>query len=237
MKKSSLVLISSMLSISCLAQIRIPSMFKKLDSLNRYSDKWYFLNASNLEYQVENINGKLEVKINNDFKDFELKLSDGKLIGTNYPGDSEYFYFQPIDTINKKISIKKGNVLFAFIQDDKIFFIESIETDTDTKGYLYQLDRIKGDFVYKKLIEFNDTPTAFLVNKNILYLATNESLLIIDNLNPKVIFEKTSWKGLYPNSIAYFDDENVFLGIRGGIVKLNLKTKSINFYESEDNYK
>jgi len=235
-RKLALILISSSVLSFCFGQVKISSKFKKIDTPKEFSEKWLFLNASNLEYKVKNKDGKLIVNIDNVYKDFELRLNDGRLIGTNYSDDTGYLYFQPIDTLQKKICIKKGNVEFVFKLNDQLYFIESVATGYERKGYIYKLDKLANSFSYSKVLEIDDTPLAFLLDKNILYVATNGNFILIRNFEQEIIFKDAFWRGLYPNSIAYFNDKNVYLGLRGGIVKLNLVSKSIEYYESVDNY-
>lgn len=39
------------------------------------------------------------------------------------------------------------------------------------------------------------------------------------------------WDGLLPNSIAVLDEENIFVGMQGGVVKLNLLNNETKFYK------
>ncbi len=220
---------------SNLGQFEIPSKFKKIEFPEMGSDKWYFLNSSNLEYFVENQNNKLEVSIINICNDFEFNITDGKLIGTSYPGDKETFYFQPTDTALNKIEIKRGNVLFVYDFKDQLYFIESIESEIYQKGIIYKLDRLGNEFTYNKVLEIQDTPLAFLMHFDTLYVATESSFISIYDFKQKTIFKDAIWNFLYPNSIAYFNEENIILGLRAGIVKLDLKALTTDYFESEDN--
>lgn len=218
-----------------LGQINIPSKFKRIDFPEMDSDHWYFLNHSNLEYFVENHNNKLEVSIINFFNDFEYNLSDGKLIGTSYPGEGEMFYFQPTDKSLKEIEIKKGNVLFVFDFKNHLYFIESIDHDECQKGILFKLEKVGNKFKYQEILEIQDTPLAFLMHFDTLYIATNSSFILINKFMQTIIIEDAIWNSLYPNSIAYFNEENIFLGLRAGIVRLDLKRLTTDYFESEEN--
>ena len=52
-------------------------------------------------------------------------------------------------------------------------------------------------------------------------------------MQKELIFQDTFWSSLYPNSIAVLDDKNVFIGMRSGIVKLDLTTKTLKFYKND----
>jgi hypothetical protein len=56
---------------------------------------------------------------------------------------------------------------------------------------------------------------------------------IVEDFKKELVFKEVFWNSLYPNSIAVIDDKNVFLGIRSGIVKLDLTTKTFKFYKND----
>ncbi|QZK91723.1 hypothetical protein K5V07_14905 [Flavobacterium sp. CHNK8] len=81
------------------------------------------------------------------------------------------------------------------------------------------------------LLDFGDAPQAFTIYKDKFLVATYGSFFTIQNFKKELVFKKIFWNGLYPNSIAVADDKNVFVGIRSGIVKIDLKEKSFKFYK------
>jgi hypothetical protein len=217
-----------------LGQIKIPPKFKKIEFPKIGSEEWFLLNWSNLEYSVKKRSNKLDVSINIIQDEIEYKLSDGKLISTYNPGPNK-FIFQPKDPLLKKIEIKLGNIVFIYSIKGEIFFIESIENDINHRGFVYKLERVGNQFAYKKVLEINDIPLAFLIHHNILYIATESSFISIRDMQITTLFKDAKWRLLFPNSIAYFNKQNIFLGLRAGIIRLNLKKHSIEFFESEDN--
>ncbi|MGI4728463.1 MAG: hypothetical protein ACRYGB_07815 [Janthinobacterium lividum] len=66
------------------------------------------------------------------------------------------------------------------------------------------------------------------------FVATGKNFYIIQNSKKKLVFKDAFWDGIYPNSIAILDERNVFLGIRGGVVKLDLTDKTVKFYEQQE---
>ena len=62
-------------------------------------------------------------------------------------------------------------------------------------------------------------------------MATIENFFRIKNFKKELVFEKEFWTGLSPYSIVVKDMKNVLLGIRGGIVKLDLTNKKFEFYK------
>ena len=100
-------------------KITIPPKFELTKPPLVFSKDWFFLNASNFEYWVENINGKLEITLNKVEGNCSLLISDGKLIGASYPSEDIYFVFQPKDGTLKEIKIINCSVLFIY-EDDEI---------------------------------------------------------------------------------------------------------------------
>ena len=74
-------------------------------------------------------------------------------------------------------------------------------------------------------MEFDDAPEAFTIYGNKLLIATHRNFYVVENFKKELIFENTFWSSLYPNSIAVVDNENIYMGIRSGLVKLDLTNK------------
>ena len=138
----------------------------------------------------------------------------------------------PADTTQKNIEIKSGNIKFIFKFKDKIYFIEGLAHLGYSGGALFELDAKDNKFTYKQLINFDDAPEAFTIYHDKFLIATHKNFYVIKDFQKELIFQDTFWSSLYPNSIAVFDDKNVFIGIRSGIVKLDLTTKTLKFYKN-----
>jgi hypothetical protein len=70
---------------------------------------------------------------------------------------------------------------------------------------------------------------AFAVASEKIYVATYENFYIVDNFRAEHIFEEAVWCGLNPTSIVVIDNNSVFMGVRGGVIKLDLVTRSLKF--------
>ena len=90
-------------------------------------------------------------------------------------------------------------------------------------------------FNFEKLIDFEDAPAAITTYKNKIYVASHQNFYEVENFQKKKIFGNEFWTSLYPNSIAIFNEENVFIGMRSGFARINLKNKKINFYRETNN--
>lgn len=120
------------------------------------------------------------------------------------------FYFYPFDTTRKAVTIKKGNIKFIFEYKDKIYFIDGLAHGGYSGGTLYELDTIRQNFTYKKILEFEDAPEAFAIYGDEFLIATHQNFYIVKDFKKKMLFKDTFWSSLYPNSIAAFDDAHFF---------------------------
>lgn len=224
-----------MLNLSSCAQthITIPSNFVETIPPKIDSDEHYTLKYSENEFAVKNINGTLEIKKAIYESNCELKLPNGKLIGENHGEWGGKLSFQPTDTTQKAIEITSGNIKFIFNFKNKIYFIEGLAHLGMSTGAIYEIETKNDSFSFNKILDFEDAPEAFAIYQDKLLIATYSNFFVIKDFKKELIFKDTFWNGLYPNSIAVFDDKNVFLGIRSGIVKLDLTTKTLKFYKND----
>lgn len=142
--------------------------------------------------------------------------------------------FNPFDTTKKTIPIKEGNIKFIFDYKNKIYFIDGLAHGVLSEGTLYELDTAREIFKFEKVLDFEDAPEAFTIYDETLLIASHENFYVVNNFQKELIFKETFWSSLYPNSIAVFDNANVFVGMRGGIVKIDLTRKTFKFYEKSD---
>jgi len=221
--------------VSCFSQkaIQIPSNFSEQEIPENYSKKWYELNRSSDNYSVKNFQGKLIVEKIKPKSGSELKIKNGKLIGKNHGEWGGELIFQQNDTEYNSVKIKDGNIVKIFEFQNKIYFIEGLAHLSISEGELYELIFTKDHFEHKKILDFDDAPEAIEITKNKIYIASHKNFYVVENLQKRKIFEDKFWTSLYPNSIAVFDDDNVFIGMRSGIAKLNLKNETIKFYREE----
>jgi len=196
------------------------------------SEEWYKLNNSHNEFGVKISNGKLAIEKTKENNKCSLKITDGTLVGMDGGEFGGQLIFEPDDKTKSTIKINRGNVKYIFNYKDKIYFILGYAHMATSTGALYELERKNNDFTSKILIDFGDAPQAFTIYKDKFLVATFENFFIVQDFKKELVFEKIFWYALYPNSIAVVDDENVFVGIRGGIVKIDLKEKTLKFFKN-----
>ena len=220
-----IILLLSCINFTSCAQSNIPEDFIETEIPKKNSEESRKLNYSQNEFQVKLEDGKLKVQEYKYERETELKIESGLLKGFDHGEWGGKLTFQPNEKNKKEIEIKTGNVKFIFKHNHKIYFIEGIAHLSINEGFLYELTFENNKFNYKKILDLEDCPEAFTIFENKIYIASYQNFYKIDNLKIETIFKDEFWGDLYPNSIAMRNEESVFLGIRGGIVELNLKTK------------
>ncbi|OOV25784.1 hypothetical protein BXU11_14010 [Flavobacterium sp. LM5] len=224
------ILIILCINLTSCSQSELPKNFKETEIPKENSEESRKLNYSQNEFQVKYENGILEVEKFTSSRNTELKIENGILKGFNHGEWGGKLTFQPNDKKEKEIEIKTGNVKFIFNYNNKIYFIEGIAHMSINEGFLYELQIEKNKFAYKKIIDFGDCPEAYTIFENTIYVASYQNFYQIENLKIELLYKDEFWGSLYPNSIALKSEEKVFVGIRGGIVELNLKTKTKKLY-------
>lgn len=212
-------------------QVDYPKEFIEIDIPEINTDEWRELNHSSNEFEVEIFDSKLNVEKFDSQRKTELKVENGKLVGINKGEWGGKLSFIPENEDQPRIEIKKGNIKYIFEFNDKIYFIEGLAHLSYSGGAIFELIREGENFRYDKMVEFDDAPQAFTIYDNKLLIATHQNFYIVEDFEKELIFEKMFWSSLYPNSIVVIDSENVFMGIRGGFVKLDLNNKNVNFYK------
>jgi hypothetical protein len=219
---------------SCIqTPVPIPKEFVETTPPKSGSEEWSQLNSSDNEFGVKIVDGKLEIKKVDEVNECELNIPNGKLVGVNRGEWGGTLTFEPTDTTKSNVEIKRGNIKFIFIFKDKVYFIEGLAHLSISSGALYELDNTNDSFTYKKLIDFDDAPEAFTIYQDKILIATHKNFYVVKDFKKELIFQDTFWRSLYPNSIAVLDDKNVFIGMRSGIVKLDLTTKTLKFYKND----
>lgn len=225
-----IILVFQCFNLTSCAQSEIPKNFKEVVIPKKNSEEIRKLNYSQNEYKVKYENDKLVVENFSPDRNTELKINSGILKGFNHGEWGGKLSFQPNDKKEIEIEIKTGNILFIFNYNNKIYFIEGLSHMSINEGFLYELQIEKNKFNFKKIIDFKNCPEAYTIFENNIYVATYENFYKIENLKIETIYKDDFWGSLYPNSIALKSEEKVFVGIRGGIVELNIKTKTKKLY-------
>ena len=196
-------------------------------------DEWFELNSSINDCEVTIENDSLKVGNFKYSKEKEIENYGGKIIAIDRGEWGGSLTFKPNSKKLKEIEIKKGNISFLFTLNNKIFFMEGLSHMNIDEGAFYELIFNDGIFSYKKIFDFEDAPQAMTVFEDKIFVASSSSFYIVENMKKRIIFKDSFWGGLYPNSIVLEDQNNIFVGIRGGFVKLNLQENNLKFYKAK----
>ncbi len=208
----------------------IPKEFVETVPPTAGSNEWFSLNHSQNEFGVSIIEGKLDIQKVREVNKCDLKTTGGTFVGINNGEWGGQLAFKPEDTTKKAVDIKRGNIKFIFNFKDKVYFIEGLAHMSYSGGAIFELNTANNNFTFTKVVDFDDAPEAFTIYQDKFLIATHENFYIVQDFKKKLVYKETFWSSLYPNSIAVLDDKNVFLGMRSGIVKLDLTDKTLKYY-------
>lgn len=203
-----------------------------------WSDDWYKLNNSSNAFSVKIIDNKLKIekvipaRIASSTKDDEADLPTGVLKGTDGGEFGGNLMFYPNDTSKPAVKISRGNFKKIFSLDNKIYALAGLAHMGLDEGGMLEIDTAN-NFAIKNVIDFHDSPEAYSIHNDSLFIVTFKGFFIVKDLKGSAIFMNMFWEALYPNSVAVLDAKNVFVGLRGGFVKLNLIDRSFQFYENK----
>jgi hypothetical protein len=197
------------------------------------SKEWGKLNRTKFEFNVTNKDNKLIITRGTKGPRCELKIPTGKLVGMDNGDLGGKLTFKPSDATKPTIEVKKGNIKFIFLMKDVIYFIEGIANFEKNEGSMYQLDIVGDVFKPKKVMTFEDAPEAFAIFNGSLLIASYNNFYRVTDLNKETLLKGLFWNGLFPTSIAPFDDTHIYIGLRSGYAKMDLTTNKLTFYRYE----
>lgn len=214
--------ISSTYRLSDFKETPISNLSKKdLQELNYSSDN---------EFEVVEQGGKLLINKAPRRYFSELEIDGGKLIGIDRGEWGGELLFRPKPPAKEDKKIKGGNLVSIFRFKDDIYFAEGLAHLSISEGALYRMNIQNNEFSYEKLFDFEDAPEAIAVFHDKILIASHRNFYVVDNEKKELLFENTFWNNLYPTSIACIDEQNIYIGMRGGITKINMENKTMSFY-------
>jgi hypothetical protein len=216
--------------LSSAGQAYAPDSFRETPPPPVWSAAWSKLNFGP-GYSVKNVAGKLVVETSSEQQSTQLQTPDGTFLGQDNGEYGGQLLFQSAANPTTPVRIKEGNIRLIFQAHGQVYFIEGLAHLSMSSGALYQITGTAPAFTCVKLADFDDAPEAFAVVGNDVYIAQSRGFTILRNLQKEVVLAKTFWSGLYPNSVAVFNQDEVCIGLRGGYVRLNTRTKAFQFFQ------
>lgn len=228
-----LILLFGVIRVTGNGQPVVPAHFVELVPPEVGTGSWFLLNHYKDEFGVRNEKGLLKVgKVKEKFRG-ELLLKNGKLVGIDNGEWGGELKFVPFDKRKKSVQVKQGNIKHIFNFKGDTYFFDAINHGTISRGSLYKLRNANDIFTYEEVVTFEDAPEAYAIFGDTILIASYENFYILHKFKKEIIVSKAFWGGLYPNSIAPFDEENIFIGMRSGLVQLNLVTRQYKFFKHQ----
>lgn len=198
-------------------------------------NEWKALEGSLNEWNIADTDGikvKLYKSQSIDKYNFNtLTVSDGLFLSV-YTGESGgALYFYPNSDKNKKYKVKDGYIWQLYEIGDENYALEAFPFSNPQNGKILKLKKKFSKWISQEIIDINDIPYCTInVGDNTMYLVTyNKLIKLVNNKISEVIIDNAFWKGLYPNS-ALYKDGYIYIGMRAGIAKVDIKSKEIHFY-------
>lgn len=156
-----------------------------------------------------------------------LKVSNGWIIGRDageWGGDLKWY---------SKRGYRKKEIYGMVHQlnrfNNEIYAISGIYHMSLSSGRLLNIeyDETKKEWTTNILYNFNEYPFVYTKVGSYFYVITEKNFIRIDeNNNVTYLYKDGFWSLMYPNSIIFF--ENCFyIGMRGGILKINISGDEI----------
>lgn len=197
---------------------------------------WIDMNhGSDHEISVHLLNDEIILSRRN-LDSFYYELDDGKLEirrNTNLGGQLNFI---PSDSSLEKRNILQTGVAGLAISSvfdfkGKIYFLVGSSDMGDSGGALVEIQRDKEKFNFKKVLDLDSAPETMMILDDKLLVVCYQKFTLIENFKPENIIENALWASLYPNSIVAKNENEIYIGMRGGYSKLSLKTKQIEYFK------
>lgn len=182
-----------------------------IDETKDSEESWYFLKS----YSFRKFN-----------------VADGFFISI-YKGEwGGALYFYPNGNKEKRYKVQDGYISGFYKMNNKHYILEKLPGADPENGKILNLRKRFNKWSAQKTIELGDFPQGYTIeNGNTMYLVTYSKLLkLVDNKIEEVIIDDTFWVGLYPQSISVVDNKFIYIGMRGGVAKVNLDNKKVQFF-------
>lgn len=212
-------------------------------SYNRGSSDWQVfiknsqvLATSDRYFKQESLPFKLLKNCSSDFggRQTVLSVPDGYLVGFDkgeWGGALGWF-----DKKGKGcLKVFDGQVVKIAKVNNQIFAIEGLAHLSTSRGSVLKINRNKGRWEVEKYLDLPFAPEGLGVdsNNNMIIVTSNNLIKVKKDKNVEVLIKDGFWSyGLYPNSLIIKDDV-VFIGMRKGILKYNLRTSTQEWLMNE----
>jgi len=193
--------------------------------------------------------------------EYKLEVPGGVLIGIDrgefigglfyFPG-GEYKEFVEEYGIFSAPSILHDNVRALFKHGDRFFALSGLCHLGSDRGDMWEIVFEDGTYTAKHLISLEGCHEAYTIVADTIFVSTREKILQID-LNLGRVERKirkpniyacthkasspnkgfTKWQSMGVMSVVVISWEEIYLGLRGGLLKINLLNEAMTFYRKK----
>jgi hypothetical protein len=153
------------------------------------------------------------------------KVDNGYLVGFNKGefGGSLYWFSARGDT---SYQISRVNVDYIFEYKKKIYMADGhFHMGTDL-GRINEMRLADGRWKVEESVDLPSKSNVIMPHKDRMLIVTSKTILFFDGTSNFDFIKKDGfWDVLYPQSAVVLNDD-LFVGMRGGVYKINLKTKT-----------
>ena len=153
------------------------------------------------------------------------KVDNGYLVGFNKGefGGALYWFSEKGDS---SYQISRGIVIYIFEYKKKIYIASGLFHMNQDRGEINEMKFTDDKWKVDQGVELPSKPDIIMPYKDRMLIVTTRAILFFDGTNNFDFVKKDGfWDVLYPQSAVILNDD-LFVGMRGGIYKINLNTKS-----------
>ncbi|MGE9311646.1 hypothetical protein ACLOAU_08370 [Niabella sp. CJ426] len=145
------------------------------------------------------------------------------------------FYSAPVKEGYSKpeyFRLPGGNINSFFKFNDTVFFTAGLAHLSSNDGALLKLAISgKDTFTISKVLDLEGAPMTETVVKDTIIFVTHDGLLVVRDLQKIARLKKQFWTSLAPQSVAYLNSHNLYIGMRGCYAKVDLVTSSVRCFK------
>lgn len=208
-----------------------------LDKIN--AQDWTAVQQSQNLFYVRIEGNELVVSQNTYRKqEISLKFNGGILHGINDEHRGGRLIFAPHGDYRNSYTIKQGNIIKSiFLINNRIYFYEVLlankknDNNQVSSAALYELKECDDGFFYRKVYQFKSAPYYITSADGSIVVLTRDALYELTGEGRWVqLINNAPWSIYGPTSFAVYNQENIFIGLRGGYLKVDVVNSKYSFY-------
>ncbi len=152
------------------------------------------------------------------------KVDNGFLVGFNKGefGGSLHWYSEKGDS---SYQISRGVIDYIFEYKNKILMVSGLFHMGQDKGGISEMVFVDSKWKIGEGIELPSKSDIIMIYKDRMLIVTTKTIFLFDGTSNFDFIKKDGfWNVLYPQSAVVLNDD-LFVGMRGGVYKINLNTK------------